>query len=753
MGISNSNLRNPSVAGTTYLGCYTDLSGNPNGSRILADAYVNSYDMSVEKCAVAMSSYKYFGLEYANECFGANTLSPLAKATSAAMCDFECVGAMDEACGAAYSINVYENKAPAALPQCSLIVTSYVNQFTATQSPITVTNAATTVTVTTTTTSTAPTTTVSSAPVEFYLYSNGTNQYLTTGLGFADVPDGSFHLDGTKLLISSSMAPLGVSLEFADYLVLPVAMDPSLQAFEPLNCSRNPLTEAVSCTAACDARYCHQGQTFSEFASCVETGIDITIEGTQFLFIDPATRGGEFICSDLNFVAIPVAVYQPHKPDPTAPQFYLETTNPTTNTPLYVSSSGQLTASPSQTFSFSGRVMFPANSTSPMYGQGIAEIVDTIGSGPAFTQPIACSDNAGVLSCDAGSAVNQMSICSGSLGITNANYKSDYSSLPSCRGATYKLIYVDSSKSTTSTPRISPTSSSSTSSTSALSPTPALSGYYIYCNNTNLFVADDGAANFGFSTGPTTTFNLQGNQLASSGHGLIGTDNTFYNYGYGYTPLVPGGNHDFVSCTISASSAVSCTAGAFSTLVSCQSDDVPGVLSTPELYVTNPLEQITANNDFYCTPIQLTAISAAAYRSTPPAPLASPAHTFYVQLANFPGQYLGADGKTTTTLQPFYISDFGLFAVGATEPFAVQSAALFRSTTGSPMGAGAAYPLRISCRLGLDDSTVICDEGFGQRFIAVCRTNEVWSVTLSFLSTGSAAGCTLSALNVVKIIK
>lgn len=101
------------VPNTTYLGCYLDLQGSIQNRRLLAQASFVDEAMTPALCAAHMSSFQYFGLEYANECWGADTLATGATlAPSPSDCDFECVGDADALCGAGYRINVYQNQQP-----------------------------------------------------------------------------------------------------------------------------------------------------------------------------------------------------------------------------------------------------------------------------------------------------------------------------------------------------------------------------------------------------------------------------------------------------------------------------------------------------------------------------------------------------------------------------------------------------------------------------------------------------------------
>lgn len=113
MGQTSSTATVAAVPNATYLGCYLDLQGLLQNQRLLAQASFIDAAMTPALCAAHMSSFQYFGLEYAKECWGADALTTGATlAPSPSDCAFECAGDADALCGAGYRINVYQNQQP-----------------------------------------------------------------------------------------------------------------------------------------------------------------------------------------------------------------------------------------------------------------------------------------------------------------------------------------------------------------------------------------------------------------------------------------------------------------------------------------------------------------------------------------------------------------------------------------------------------------------------------------------------------------
>ncbi|KAK4131820.1 WSC-domain-containing protein [Trichocladium antarcticum] len=105
--------RNPAVAGFAYQSCWAEQGG---AARVLAAEERRSDDMTVERCAAVCSGFKYFGLEYARECYCGNELVGGAAAPEE-QCSYLCMGDAGQWCGAPDRLNVYvavEAAAPAA---------------------------------------------------------------------------------------------------------------------------------------------------------------------------------------------------------------------------------------------------------------------------------------------------------------------------------------------------------------------------------------------------------------------------------------------------------------------------------------------------------------------------------------------------------------------------------------------------------------------------------------------------------------
>ncbi|KIW13478.1 hypothetical protein PV08_08666 [Exophiala spinifera] len=97
----------PSVSGATYISCYSD-NGNP---RTLATRTTSS-QMTLELCAQAAQSgnYKYFGIEYASECWVGNTLASSAAPIAEGKCSMQCSGNSSEVCGGPNALSLFQNK-------------------------------------------------------------------------------------------------------------------------------------------------------------------------------------------------------------------------------------------------------------------------------------------------------------------------------------------------------------------------------------------------------------------------------------------------------------------------------------------------------------------------------------------------------------------------------------------------------------------------------------------------------------------
>ncbi|KAK0729160.1 WSC domain-containing protein [Apiosordaria backusii] len=112
--------------GYTYHGCYTETTNiaNTTGKRAL-DGGINSVqpdNMTVQKCwefcggkGSSGQTYKFAGLEYARECWCAQSLSGLSSKVADSECDLPCDGNSTQACGGNLKLTVYIASAAANL--------------------------------------------------------------------------------------------------------------------------------------------------------------------------------------------------------------------------------------------------------------------------------------------------------------------------------------------------------------------------------------------------------------------------------------------------------------------------------------------------------------------------------------------------------------------------------------------------------------------------------------------------------------
>ncbi|CAM9261415.1 unnamed protein product [Pylaiella littoralis] len=92
------------------LGCFADT----------ANGRVMSYkehdpDLTTESCALECEGYKFFGTQYADECWCGGDETDHVQHGEAEVCDFECSGDASQICGGKWAMNVYQY-APVASP-------------------------------------------------------------------------------------------------------------------------------------------------------------------------------------------------------------------------------------------------------------------------------------------------------------------------------------------------------------------------------------------------------------------------------------------------------------------------------------------------------------------------------------------------------------------------------------------------------------------------------------------------------------
>ncbi len=86
-----------------WYGCQTET----KGVRALSAATFASDTMTLEACQAFCSAYKYFGVEYARECYCGDTFTTGSVAAPATDCSMTCPGAPFEYCGAGDRLSVY----------------------------------------------------------------------------------------------------------------------------------------------------------------------------------------------------------------------------------------------------------------------------------------------------------------------------------------------------------------------------------------------------------------------------------------------------------------------------------------------------------------------------------------------------------------------------------------------------------------------------------------------------------------------
>ncbi|KAI7500184.1 WSC-domain-containing protein [Hortaea werneckii] len=93
------------IGAFTYLNCYTEgSSGRALGAKGTSGSFVD-----LDYCANYCSGYKYFGTEYASECYCGNTLGVGASVTLSGDCSMTCADDAAQFCGAGNRLTVYQN--------------------------------------------------------------------------------------------------------------------------------------------------------------------------------------------------------------------------------------------------------------------------------------------------------------------------------------------------------------------------------------------------------------------------------------------------------------------------------------------------------------------------------------------------------------------------------------------------------------------------------------------------------------------
>jgi hypothetical protein len=81
-----------------------------------ADSYASADNMTLENCAAFCDGYKYFGAEYAGECFCGNTLDSTSTEAPLEDCSMTCTGNPLQYCGGPNRLELYETNTTAPDP-------------------------------------------------------------------------------------------------------------------------------------------------------------------------------------------------------------------------------------------------------------------------------------------------------------------------------------------------------------------------------------------------------------------------------------------------------------------------------------------------------------------------------------------------------------------------------------------------------------------------------------------------------------
>ncbi|KAJ9132986.1 WSC-domain-containing protein [Pleurostoma richardsiae] len=90
------------------LGCYTEAS---SGRALTAKSYISAANMTALTCEAYCYGYKYFGIEYSEECYCGDSISTGSVLTDSSQCDMDCTGDEWQICGGSDRLNMYEMNA------------------------------------------------------------------------------------------------------------------------------------------------------------------------------------------------------------------------------------------------------------------------------------------------------------------------------------------------------------------------------------------------------------------------------------------------------------------------------------------------------------------------------------------------------------------------------------------------------------------------------------------------------------------
>ena len=98
------------LAGWNYMGCWTEATNTRALNGLLLP--ISAANTNVENCAAACSNYKYFGVEYGQECYCGNVLNAGSVNSSTVLnsnpCNIVCVDNTLEYCGGRSVLNLYQ---------------------------------------------------------------------------------------------------------------------------------------------------------------------------------------------------------------------------------------------------------------------------------------------------------------------------------------------------------------------------------------------------------------------------------------------------------------------------------------------------------------------------------------------------------------------------------------------------------------------------------------------------------------------
>ncbi|KAF2452640.1 WSC domain-containing protein [Lineolata rhizophorae] len=178
-----------SIGAYEYVGCYSEVAG-----RALSDKTVAAGELggSVDYCEEACRGYKYFGVEYADECYCGDTLKEGSELVPGDTpedtgCDMQCGGNLTQYCGGGGRLGLYELVDTSTISSSSLVASSTISSSeSSTQSVSVSSSSGVDITASTTSSSVASTSDTSTSSTE--LSSSTTTSSSATPTGPTVVP-------------------------------------------------------------------------------------------------------------------------------------------------------------------------------------------------------------------------------------------------------------------------------------------------------------------------------------------------------------------------------------------------------------------------------------------------------------------------------------------------------------------------------------------------------------------------------------